>query len=89
MREASQALLRAEIDCSRELGPHYRDLLQAYIDIDKQNWDAVAALGPKVLPALSQASNSDLHDVKDGAKKLLARMLTPFVVRGAKGTPAA
>ena len=90
MREASQALLRAEIDCSRELGPHYRELLQAYIDIDKQNWDAVAALGPKVLPALSHAANSDLHDVKDGAKKLLAGMLSPFVAaRGGKGTPTA
>ena len=90
MREASQALLRAEIDCSRELGAHYRELLQGYIDIDKQNWDAVAALRPKVLPALSHAANSDLHDVKDGAKKLLARILTPFVPgRGARGLPSA
>jgi hypothetical protein len=90
MREASQALLRAEIDCSRELGAHYPELLQGYIDIDKQNWDAVAALGPKVIPALSQAANSDLHDVKDGAKKLLARILTPFVpTRGTRHIPTA
>jgi hypothetical protein len=82
MREASLALLRAEIDCSHELGAHYRELLQGYIDIDKQNWEAVASLGPKVLPALSDAAKCDLHDVKDGAKKLLAQMLTPFVKGG-------
>ncbi len=78
-REAAQALVAAGVDCRRELGSRYRDLLQAYVDIDKQDWEAVARLGPLVLPALFKAAESDVHDVKHGAKELLRKMLSPFV----------
>ena len=78
-REAAQALLRVGVDCSRELGSHYRDLLQAYVDIDGQNWGAVARLGPIVLPALFKAAQSDVYDVGHGAKMLAREMLSPFV----------
>ena len=77
-REAALALTAAGVDCTRELGAHYRALLQAYVDIDKQNWEAVARLGPAVLPAI-QAAESEVHDVKHGAKVLLRKMLSPFV----------
>jgi hypothetical protein len=78
-REAAQALLQGGVDCSRELGSQYRDLLQAYIDIDRQNWEAVARLGPAVLPALFKAAKCDIHDLKDGAKALARKMLSPLV----------
>ena len=90
-REAAKALLNAGIDCNRELGPRHRELLQAYIDIDRQDWDAVQKLGPLVLPALFKAAECDIHDLKHGAKVLLAKMLTPFVGRQRAGdsvTPA-
>ena len=78
-REAAQALLRGAVDCSRELGSQYRDLLQAYLDIDKQNWEAVERLGPVVLPALFKAADSHIHDVSHGAKMLIRKMLSPIV----------
>jgi len=78
-REAAQALLVGGVDCRRELGPHYRDLLHAYIDIERLDWKAVASRGTIVLPALFKATDSDVYDVKHGAKQLLREMLTPFL----------
>ena len=76
-REAAQALMN--IDCSRELGLRYRELLQAYVDIEKQKWNEVAGLGPMVLPALFNAAECDIHDLKYGAKELARRIVSPFV----------
>jgi hypothetical protein len=78
-REAAQALLVGGVDCRRELGPHYSDLLQAYTDIEKLDWNAVARRGTIALPALFKAADSDVYDVKHGAKRLLREMLTPFL----------
>jgi hypothetical protein len=77
--EAAQALIRENVDCTRELGARYRELLQGYVDIAKQNWDEVARLGPMVLPALFNAAECDIHDVKHGAKELARKMVSPFV----------
>jgi hypothetical protein len=79
VRQASEALLRADVDCTRELGPRYRELLEAEVDIARQDWRAVATQGPLVLPALFRAARSDDHDVRAGAKVLLREMLAEFV----------
>jgi HEAT repeat protein/ADP-heptose:LPS heptosyltransferase len=81
VREAADALLREEVDCGRELGPRYREVLQAHAEIVRLKWDAVAAIGPPAIPALFHAAGSEVFDVSHGAKVLLARMLTPFVPR--------
>ena len=79
VREAADALLRESVDCSRELGARYRDLLQAHADIVRHNWDAVAEIGPAALPALFKAGECEVQDVSDGAKTLIRKMLSPFV----------
>jgi hypothetical protein len=81
VREAADALLRAGLDCSRELGPRYRERLQIEADIARQDWDAVAKAGPAALPALFRAAAGDYHDVRTGAKRLLRGALAPFVPR--------
>lgn len=79
VREAADALLRESVDCGRELGARYREVLQAHADIVRHNWDAVAKIGPAALPALFKAGDSEVHDVSDGAKALMRKMLLPFV----------
>jgi HEAT repeat protein len=88
VREAADALLRERVDCSRELGARYRDVLQANADIARQNWDAVARAGPAALPALFKAAESEVHDVREGARTLLRTMLLPFLreVRPSEGS---
>src|SRR5262245_21366730 len=79
VREAADALLRESRDCTRELGVRYRDVLQAHAHIVRNNWDGVAQIGSVALPALFNAAESEVHDVRDGAKALLCKMLSPFV----------
>jgi hypothetical protein len=60
VREAADALLRARVDCSHELGPRYRELIQAHADAVRQHWDAVARVGPAALPVLFRAAESEI-----------------------------
>ena len=79
LKEAAEALLESGIDCSYELGAGYKQILQAHKDIAAQNWEAVARMGPAALPALFQASQSEVYDISYGAKRLSAEMVGPFV----------
>ena len=79
LREAADALLREAVDCSRELGPSYSSLLQAYADGARAKWEAVAQIGPLALPALFRLAKSDLYDVSWGATLVLRRMLPTWV----------
>jgi hypothetical protein len=79
---AAQALMGGEVDCAHELGPRYREMLQAHIDIGRQNWEAVSSVGPRVLPALMLATRSDAPAVRAGAKRLLLQLIAPFVRSG-------
>jgi HEAT repeat protein len=79
VRAAAEALLRPGIDCARELGPGSRALLQAHVDAVRQDWEAVARIGPAALPALFRASRSDAKGVREGAKRTLRRLLAPYV----------
>jgi hypothetical protein len=79
VREAATALLRQRIDCSRELGPRYGDILQAHVDIIDGRWDAVGQVGPEALPALFRAARSGAYVLAQGARTLLRQMLPPLV----------
>ena len=79
VREAAAALLRGHVDCGRELGSGYRALLQAYVDGARENWEAVARVGPAAIPVLFRLAENELHDVSRGAKVVLRRMLSPWV----------
>ena len=79
VREAADALLRGDVDCRWELGARSRDLIEAYADGARENWEAVARVGPPALPALFHLARSNLHDVQWGAKGLLRRVLAPWV----------
>jgi hypothetical protein len=79
VREAAAALLRAEVDCRRELGPGYRILLQAYVDGASQNWDAVTRVGPSALPVLFQLGRAEHFDVSWGARQALRPMLSRWI----------
>src|SRR5206468_857155 len=75
LREAASALLRSGADCGRELGPRYRDCLQAHVDIVDGNWDAVARLGPVALPVLFRIARSGNYVLSGEARTLLGTML--------------
>jgi hypothetical protein len=79
LREAADALLRGAVDCSRELGPRYAGLLQAYVDGAREKWEAVTQLGPLALPVLFQLAKCDLYDVTWGATLVLREMLPTWV----------
>lgn len=79
LREAADALLRDAVDCSRELGPRYASLLQAYADGAREKWEAVTPLGPLALPVLFQLAKGDLYDVTWGATLVLREMLPAWV----------
>lgn len=81
VKEAASALLRAEVDCSRELGSGFRDLLQLEIDIAERRWTEVERRGLAALPALRRAASSDYGDVRDGAKAMVTKLLGPVVSR--------
>ena len=79
VREAASALLNGNVDCSRELGSRYRDLLKAHVDIVRNDWEAVAKLGPAAFPVLFRASASGSYVLGRQAKELLRQMLAPYV----------
>jgi hypothetical protein len=79
VREAAAALLRGDVDCSRELGSGYPQLLQAYVDGVSENWDAVREVGPPVLPVLIRLAKTEVLDVQWGATETLRRMLSAWV----------
>ena len=79
VREAVEALLREQVDCSRELGPKWRQHLQAHLNVVQGNWDSVEQLGPAALPALFAAGKSEGYDTRHGARSLLRRILSPYV----------
>ena len=79
LREAADALLRGAVDCSRELGPRYASLLQAYADGASEKWETVRQLGPLALPVLFQLAKCDLYDVMWGATLVLQEMLPTWV----------
>ena len=87
VREAADALLREGVDCGRELGARYREVLQAHADIVRHNWDAVASAGNVALPALFKAAACDNKEVEQGAKDLIRDLLSPFVSKLAPTVP--
>jgi hypothetical protein len=79
VRESATALLRANVDCARELGSGFRTLLQAYVDGASQNWEAVTRLGLPALPVLMRLAKTESFDVHWGAREALRPMLSPWV----------
>jgi hypothetical protein len=77
--EAASGLLRAKVDCQHELGPRYREVIQSYKDAVEQRWEAATGIGPAALPALFNAAESDVDDVRTGARAALRRLLAPFI----------
>jgi hypothetical protein len=85
VRAAADGLLRANVDCSRELGPRYRELLQIQLDIIDNNWDAVIAAGSAAFPALFRAGKCDSHVLAMEARAVLRRVLNPYLHRSTGG----
>ena len=75
VREAASALLRSGADCRRELGPRYREYLQAHIDIVDGNWDAIRRIGPVALPVLFRIARTGSYVLSGEARTLLRTML--------------
>ncbi|HXJ77994.1 MAG TPA: hypothetical protein VMS64_04845 [Candidatus Methylomirabilis sp.] len=79
VREAADALLRENVDCSRELGPRFRQQLQAHADVVRRNWEAVGQAGSDALPALFRGGKSEYHDVRHEAKQALREVLGRYL----------
>jgi HEAT repeat protein len=75
VREAADILLRESVDCSRELGPRYRDQIQVHALICRQDWRAVQRLGSAAFPALFRAAESDNDVVRREARAFLRQAL--------------
>jgi HEAT repeat protein len=78
-RAAAEALLRRRADCARELGSRFRDLLCAYREFARQDWAAVARLGPPALPALFAAVEGANDVIRREARWVLAGLLPSYV----------
>ena len=78
-REAANVLLRWDVDCSRELGPGFREALRAHAAVMRSDWDSVRKAGPVALPALFRAARGTSYVVSREAKRLLREMLVPYV----------
>jgi HEAT repeat protein len=79
VRDAATALLREGLDCSRELGPRYREQLQLQVDIARGEWEAVGQVGAAALPALFRASRSTSAVVAEEASTALRQLLASYV----------
>ncbi|HXJ77995.1 MAG TPA: HEAT repeat domain-containing protein [Candidatus Methylomirabilis sp.] len=78
MRAAAHALLRGGVDCSRELGPRYREYLQAHIDIVNGEWDSVIRVGLIALPLLFRAAHSGSYVLSHDARATLRAVLPRY-----------
>jgi hypothetical protein len=83
VREAADILLRERIDCSRELGTRYRERIQAYALVCRQDWRAVQGLGAAAFPALFRAAGSDNDVIRREARFVLRPTLASGMPRGA------
>lgn len=72
---AARALLASGADCARKLGPTYRAQLEAHAQIADQNWQAVEALGPSMLPALAAATRDENDVIRREAQWIAARLI--------------
>jgi hypothetical protein len=79
VREAADALLSRAVDCSRELGPKYREQLQLHADLARGRWEQVRAAGSAALPALFRGAKSEDRDIRREAKLLLRALVAPYV----------
>src|SRR5208337_783007 len=71
VRAAAEGLLRGNVDCGRELGPRYRELLQIQLDIVDQNWDVVTAAGAAAFPALFRAAKCESYVLASQARAVM------------------
>jgi hypothetical protein len=69
------ALLDAGIDLKRELGPHYRDHLEAHRAIGSQAWGEVRRRGLAAVPALFAAVEGEPIWIRREARVVLGQVL--------------
>jgi hypothetical protein len=93
---AAEALLAAGADCTRELGPRFREQLLAHRAIARQDWKTVRHLGVTALPALFVAADGGIGPISREARWATARVLAALGVdslerreRGKGPVPAA
>ncbi len=79
-RAAAEALLVMGTDCTRELGPNFRQHLAAHRDIARQAWSAIFELGAVAVPALFVAAAGDNDVIRREARWVLRRLLAPLGV---------
>ena len=76
---AAEVLLGQGVDCARELGPRYRELLRAHRAVVRRDWDEVVRLGAVALPALFAAAQDENRLVRREARWTVASVLSPHI----------
>jgi hypothetical protein len=79
---AASALLRAGVDCTAELGCDYSAVLRAHVEIARQRWPEVTALGRAALPAIDAATRDDNPVIRREARWIAERDVLRQLPRG-------
>jgi ADP-heptose:LPS heptosyltransferase len=71
----AEGLLAARLDCSRELGPRYREVLTAHVAIGARAWPTVVEIGGPAIPALVAAAAGRDDFMRREARWVLGELL--------------